>query len=351
MAAAEGVAIRGLMIAPRYDFASDNTAGACPEAMEAIIAANQGFAASYGEDDTTRTAGDLVREALDADVEVRFLASGTAANAIAAAALCRPFESIIAHDHAHIRTDETGAPQHFGHGLGIIGVPGAHGRMDLAAAAEVLEIPDSAHRQSPAALSITNITEYGTLYAETAVRSLTDLARRHGLATHFDGARLANAAAAGFDLRAIKTLEIDLLVFGGTKAGASLSEAVVIFNPALARRFDARLKNAGQLASKSRFLSAPWIGLLRDGALVRRARHANAMAARLAAAMPFPIVHPVEANGVFVAMADGPYAALAARGWRVFRFLDGSTRFLTSWATTPEAVDALISDLRGVAEA
>ena len=332
----------------RYDFASDNTAPATPEAMTALGAANTGFASGYGTDHISARAADLVREMLDADAEVRFVASGTAANAISLAALCRPFEAVVAHEHAHVCTDETGAPGYFGQGLGLIRLPGVSGRIAPNALADALAQPDVSHRQSPATLSLTNATEYGTVYAVDALRALAGQARDRGLNVHLDGARLANAAAAGFDLKAIKTLGVDILVVGGTKAGMPPTEAVVIFDRNLARRFDARLKQAGQLPSKGRFYAAPFIGMLEDGALLRHAAHANAMARRLADQIPFPVRHPVEANGLFVEMDEPTLKRLHAAGWFVYRFLDGTVRFMCSWATTPEAVDALTEALRAV---
>lgn len=330
----------------RYDFASDNTAPAAPEALAALIEANSGFTSGYGTDEITRRAADLIRAELDADAEVRFVASGTAANALSLAALCRPFESVLAHEHAHICTDETGAPGFFGHGLGLIGLPGASGRMEVAGLEAALAIPDLSHRQSPAALSLTNATEYGTVYSEAQISTLTGPARDKGYGVHLDGARLANAAASGFSLKAIAGLGVDILVMGGTKAGMTPTEAVVIFDRALARRFDARLKQGGQLPSKGRFYAAPFIGMLESGAFIERASHANAMARKLAAAMPLTVTHPVEANAVFVAMDEDQLARLQASGWFVYRFLDGSVRFMCSWATTPEAVDVMIEAVK-----
>jgi threonine aldolase len=331
-----------------YAFASDNTAGACPEAMAALVAANAGFASGYGTDHVTARAADLVRGLLDADADVRFVASGTAANAVSCATLCRPFEAILAHEDAHICTDETGAPGFFGHGLGLIPLPGASGKIEPSALSAALELPDVSYRQSPAALSLTNATEYGTVYTEEEVRDLIALARTRGLPVHLDGARLANAAASGFDLKALKTLGLSILVIGGTKAGAGLSEAIVLFDPSLSHRFDARLKQAGQLPSKGRFLSAPWIGVLENGAWLEHARHANAMARRLAGLMPFPVRHAVEANGVFVDMDEDALERLRARGYFVYRFRDGSVRLMCSWATTEASVDALGEALRAV---
>lgn len=334
----------------RYDFASDNTAPATPEAMAAIVAANDGgFTSGYGSDTITARAADLVRSLLDADADVRFVTSGTAANAICLATLCRPFEAVLAHEHAHVATDETGAPGFFGHGLRIAGLPGASGRIDPAGLAAPLAAPDQPHWQPPAALSVTNATEYGTVYTAEALRALIAPVKAKGYGVHLDGARLANAAAAGFDLKAIKGLGVDLLVIGGTKAGMTPTEAIVLFDKTLTRRFDARLKQSGQLPSKGRFYAAPFIGMLEDGAFVRHAAHANAMARRLAAAMPFRVNHPVDANAVFVEMDEGRLQALQAAGWFVYRFLDGSVRFMCSWATTETAVDELAAALRRIA--
>lgn len=326
---------------PRFDFASDNVAGAMPEVMEALMAANAGVASGYGTDHVSRKAAKLIRAALDVEAEVRFVASGTAANSVALACLAQPHEAVLAHEHAHILTDETGAPGFYGSGVGLIGLPGASGRIDPSALTAALAQPDVSHRQSPAALSLTNATEYGTVYDEAALSALIAPARERGLGIHLDGARLANAVAAGFDLKAIPKLGVDILVMGGTKAGSTPTEAIVLLNPAAARRFDARLKHGGQLVSKGRFLAAPWIGMLETGAWSARAAHANAMARKLAALMPFPLRHPVEANGLFVDMDEPALERLRAKGWFVYRFLDGSVRFMCSWATTPEMVEEL----------
>jgi threonine aldolase len=333
----------------RYDFASDNVAGAMPEALEALGRFNGGFEAGYGADGVSARAADLIRELLDVDAEVWFAGSGTAANALTVAALAAPHEAVLAHAHSHLATDETGAPGLFGAGVGIIGLTGASGRIDPAALAHVLGQEDSPHHQSPAALSLTQVTEYGTLYADAAMSDLIAQVRARGLAIHLDGARLANATAAGFHPRAVARLGVDVLVLGGTKAGSTPTEAIVLIDKTRGRRFGARLKHAGQLTSKARFLSAPWIGMLESGAWSARAAHANGMAARLAAAMPFQITHPVEANAVFVAMDEATLGRLQAAGWFVYRFIDGSVRFMCSWATTAEAVDELAAELARLA--
>ena len=332
----------------RYDFASDNTAPAAPEALEALVAANTGFTSGYGTDPVTARAADLVRELLDADAEVRFVASGTAANAVSLAGLARPFEAVLAHEHAHVCTDETGAPGFFGQGVGLVRLPGVSGKIDPIALKAPLNAPDVSYRQPPAALSLTNATEYGTVYSTDELKALISPVKAKGYGVHLDGARLANAAA-GFDLKAIRSLGVDVLVLGGTKAGMPPTEAMVIFDRALARRFDARLKQAGQLPSKGRFYAAPFIGMLGSGAFLRHAAHANAMARKLARLSPFPVVHPVEANAVFVQMDDAALARLHASGWFAYRFLDGSVRLMCSWATTEEAVEQLAVTLRSLA--
>jgi threonine aldolase len=333
----------------RYDFASDNTAGAMPEVLDALNRFNGGFEAGYGGDGVSRRAADLIRGLLDTDAEVWFMASGTAANALALATLCTPHEAVLAHEAAHVATDETGAPGFFGSGLGIMALPGASGRIDAPALAEALGRPDQPHWQSPAALSLTQATEFGAVYSAEALGALAGQAKTAGAGLHLDGARLANAVAGGFDPKSIPKLGVDIAVVGGTKAGSSPTEALVLLNTALARRFGARLKHGGQLVSKARFLSAPWVGMLETGAWSARAAHANAMARRLAALMPFPVTHAVEANGVFVHMDEPTLERLRAAGWFVYRFIDGSVRFMCSWATTAEAVDELGAALKGIA--
>jgi threonine aldolase len=333
----------------RADFLSDNAAGAMPEVMAAIAEANSGYAPAYGEDAVSARAGDLIRGLLDADAEVWFTASGTAANALCLAALAAPHEAVLAHQHSHAATDETGAPGFFGAGLGIIPLPGPSGRIDAAALAAAVKRPDDAHFQAPAALSLTNATEYGTVYAEADLAGLIAAAKPAGLKVHIDGARLANAAAAGFDLKFLGAAGVDVVVLGGTKAGATPTEAICLLNPDLRRRFAARLKHGGQLVSKARFLAGPWIGLLETGAWLTGARHAHAMAERLAALSPFAIAHPVEANAVFLVMDGAALTRLHAAGWAAYRVLDGSVRLMCSWATTPEAVDELGATLKAIA--
>jgi len=336
----------------RYDFGSDNTAGMAPAALDGLIQANAGFARAYGADDVTARAADQIRQRLDADAEVRFVFSGTAANAIALSMLAFPFEAVLAHNAAHVCTDETGAPGFFGQGLGLIGLPGESGRIDPRALQAILEEPEVGHRQPPAALSLTQATEYGSVYSEEELRHLIEPVKARGYGVHMDGARLANAAAAGFDLTQIPRLGVDVLIFGGAKAGANCTEAIVLFDKSLARRLDNRLKQAGQTASKARFLAGPMLGLLESGDWEAGAAHANLMAQRLAEGIatrsPFVLAHPVEANAVFVRMPYEAHARLNTLGWACYRFDDGSVRFVCSWATTVEAVDEVVEAISGI---
>ncbi|MBN9479679.1 MAG: threonine aldolase [Bordetella sp.] len=333
----------------RFDFGSDNTAGMAPSALQALVAANAGFARAYGADETSARAAELIRQTLDADAEVRFVFSGTAANAIGLSMLAHPYESVLAHHAAHVCTDETGAPGFFGQGVGLIGLPGYSGKIDAGALYAALEEPVVGHRQPAAALSLTQATEYGAVYAEEELRHLIEPARQAGLRVHMDGARLANAVAAGFDPRDIPRLGVDVLSFGGAKAGAHCVEALVIFDKTLTRRIDNRLKQAGQMASKGRLLAAPLLGLLESGDWLAGAAHANLMAQRLAdgieARTPFVLAHPVESNAVFVRMPEEAHQALNGAGWACYQFDDGSVRFVCSWATDEASVDALIEAL------
>ena len=332
----------------RYDFASDNVVGAMPEVMAALAEANSGVVSSYGTDEFAARATDLIRQLLDADAEVRFVASGTAANALTLAALAAPHEAVLCHEHSHVATDETGAPGFFGSGVGLTPLSGASGRIEPRALARALAEPDVSHHQFATALSLTNATEYGAIYSAAEIADLTGPAKAAGLKVHLDGARLSNAAAAGFDLTKLAPAGVDIAVLGGTKAGSSPTEAIVLFDTALARRFDARLKHAGQLVSKGRFLAAPWIGMLETGAWIARAAHANAMARRLAELMPFPLAHAVEANAVFVEMDEPTLQRLHAAGWFVYRFIDGSVRFMCNWSTTPEMVEEIAAALKAL---
>ncbi len=341
---------------PNYlAFASDNYAGICPEAWQAMAEANQGFARSYGDDPHTDRACALLRETFETDCQVFFVFNGTAANSLALSALCRSYHSIVCHEFAHTETDECGAPEFFSNGTKILLVPGAAGKLDLAAVEQVITRRNDIHYPKPKVLSLTQATELGTVYRPEEVAAAGELARKHGLRLHMDGARFANAVAAlechpaDISWRA----GVDVLCLGGAKNGMAVGEAVVFFNRDLAEEFDYRCKQAGQLASKMRFLAAPWIGMLQDGNWLKRAGHANDCAKSLAAqlqAMPgLEIMFPCQANSVFVTMPEQLLQQLRAIGWHFYSFIGaGGARLMCSWATEEADIKALVDDIRSI---
>ena len=334
-------------------FASDNYSGICPEAWEAMAEANSGHVSSYGNDPWTQRAADLIREVFETDCEVFFVFNGTAANSLALAALCQSYHSILCHELAHIETAEGGAPEFFANGSKILLLAGAHGKIDPAEIERAVQRRTDIHYPKPGALSITEATETGMVYSVAEIQTLAATAKNLGLRVQMDGARLANAVAALQVPPADLTWRagVDVLCFGGSKNGSALGEAVVFFNHELARDFDYRCKQGGQLASKMRFLSAPWVGLLKNGAWLKHARHANEMAARLAAGLKnvssVQISHPVQSNAVFAKIPQSAEEALHARGWNFYTgvITGNESRLMCSWDTTPEDVDALIADL------
>jgi threonine aldolase len=337
----------------RYDFASDNTAGICPEAWAAMDAANRTPSPPYGEDDWTGHAADRIRDLFETECEVFFVFGGTAANALSLASLCRSYHSVICHDTAHLERDECGAPEFFSNGTKILLAGGAAGKLDPVAVETVVTSRSDIHYPKPRVVSLTQATEVGTVYSPTEIGALAEVARRHDLAVQMDGARFANAAATLDEPPRAITWEagVDVLCLGGTKNGMAAGEAVVFFRRELAHEFDYRCKQAGQLASKMRFLAAPWVGMLDDGAWLKRAGHANRMARRLTDAVRridgVRVLFPVEANAVFLALPHAAAASLRARGWRFYGFIgDTGHRFVCSWETTADTVDALAADIR-----
>ena len=341
-----------------YTFASDNTAGICPEAWAGIAAANTGRVLSYGDDAGTAHAKPHFSRIFETECEVFFVFNGTAANALALAALCRSHNSVICHEHSHLDVDECGAPEFFTGGAKLIALAGPQAKLDPAVVERALHRGHGVHYPKPGALSLTQSTEWGTVYAPGEIRALATLAHAHGLAVHVDGARFANAAAAlrerGFSpADCTWRAGVDVLSFGGTKNGMHTTEAVVFFNRPLAREFEYRVKQGGQLASKMRFAAAQWDAMLRDGAWLKHAAHANAMAQRLAAAIraepTLRLIAEPEANGVFVEMPPAVYAALSARGWHFYRFIgEHGYRLMCAWDTTEQDVAAFVADLRAV---
>src|SRR2546422_4383784 len=271
----------------RRHFASDNYAGMCPEALAALVQANEGHEVSYGNDTWTEKASNLIRDVFETNCEVFFVFNGTSANALSLATLCQSYHSILCHELAHVEVAECGAPEFFANGAKVLLLPGADGKVDPKSIERAVNKRTDVHYPKPRALSLTQATEVGTVYSLDELRELADAARHFHLRVQMDGARFANAVAALEVTPKELTWQtgVDVLCFGGTKNGIAVGEAVVFFNPELAREFDYRCKQGGQLASKMRFLSAPWVGLLQDGAWLRHAKHANAMARRLESAI------------------------------------------------------------------
>jgi threonine aldolase len=336
----------------RRQFASDNYAGICPEAFAAMAEANHGHEVSYGDDSWTAKAANLIRDVFETSCEVFFVFNGTSANALSLAALCQSYHSVLCHELAHVETAECGAPEFFANGAKVLLLPGADGKVEPKAIERVVKTRTDIHFPKPHVLSLTQATELGTVYSLDELRAVTEVARRCHLRVHMDGARFANAVVAlGVTPKEI-TWEsgVDVLCFGGSKNGIALGEAVVFFNPELAREFDYRCKQGGQLASKMRFLSAPWVGMLQDGAWLRHAKHSNAMARRLEAAIrPLPrieIAYPVQTNTVFARLPDAVTQGMYQRGWKYYTHVSpDSARLMCSWDTSPEDVDAFAADL------
>lgn len=344
------------------NFASDNTAGVAPEIMAALTRANDGFALGYGNDDCTRRVEKKLADLFKCDVAVFLVPTGTAANALAH--VTPPWGAVLCHRDAHIATDECGAPEFFGGGIKLVELPGAGGKI----AAETLKTTldnksqwGPPHHVTPAALSISQATEAGTIYRMNELRALADIAHAHGLALHVDGARFGNALArmnAPPDEATWKA-GVDVLSFGATKGGAMGAEAIVFFDPKRAEGMPARRKRGGQLLSKHRFIAAQLEAFLDGDLWLRLARHANAMADRLGDGLTkagFAPKWPVEANEVFVALPLALCDRLQTAGaafyrWETETAADGSqtvtVRLVTSFATTAEEVERFVAIARG----
>src|SRR6266568_17198 len=340
----------------RRQFASDNYAGICPEAWAAMAEANSGHAPGYGDDVWTERAADLIRGLFETDCEVFFVFNGTSANSLALASLCQSFHSILCHESAHVETDECGAPEFFSHGTKVLTIAGADGKIAPADVERMVRRRSDIHYPKPRVVSLTQATELGTVYSPDEIKAIWARAKSLGLRIHMDGARFANAVASlGVAPKEITwQAGVDVLCFGGTKNGMAVGDAVVFFDRDLAREFDYRCKQAGQLASKMRFLSAPWVGMLGDGAWLRNARHANAIAERLhgiVRELPgVKVLHPRQANSVFLELPPRVAEGLRTRGWRVYDFIGGAARLMCSWDTTEEDLRAFADDLRELSD-
>jgi threonine aldolase len=313
------------------NFASDNAAGVAPEIVAAIAAANNGSALAYGNDAATKQVELRFAELFDHEVAVFLVPTGTAANALAIAHLAPPWGAVLCHAEAHIATDECGAPEFFGGGLKLFGLPGVACKIgaDQVAAALVVGQWGGPHHVSPAVLSLSQATEAGTIYRPDEIRQLADVAHGRGLSVHMDGARLANALARLDVTPADATWKagVDVLSFGATKGGALAAEAILFFDPTRAAGMQERRKRAGHLLSKHRFVAAQLEAYLANDLWLRLARHANAMADQLGrglAAAGHDPVWPVEANEVFVALPKATCERLQSAGARFYAWTTDS---------------------------
>jgi len=339
----------------KTQFASDNYAGICPQALQTMLEANSGFEAAYGDDHWTQEACDRFREIFETDCEVFFVFNGTAANSLSVSAMCQSYYSIICHQISHMETDECGAPEFFSNGAKLLVGSGENGKLTPQSLQQLVTKRTDIHYPRPKVVSVTQPTEVGTVYNVDELKNLWAVARTYGLAIHMDGARLANA----LEFLQVSPREItwecgvDVLCLGGTKNGLAVGEAVIFFNRAKAEDFEYRCKQAGQLASKMRFLAAPWVGMLRDGQWLENARHANACAGlleQLLGEIPeVEILFPRQANAVFVSFPAQLSASLHARGWHFYTFIgSGGARLMCSWASTEEGVRAFVQDVKEV---
>ncbi len=336
----------------KYHFASDNTSGICPAAWEALHEANAGFQASYGMDQYTERASELFREFFEADCEVFFVFNGTAANSLALASLCQSYHSVIAHETAHVETDECGAPEFFSNGTKLLLGNGEMGKLSAESVEFLITKRRDIHYPRPRVLSLSQPTELGTRYDPGEIRTLSELAKSHGLRVHMDGARfLLSVVSSGLHPKELTwQAGVDVLCFGGTKLGIGASEAIVFFDKSLAADFDYRCKQAGQLASKMRYLAAPWIPLLTDryfhDHLAESLRLARYLAATASSLPGVSLLYPVESNAVFLKLPKAMDDFLERKGWKYYHFIGGGARFMCSWQTSAADVDALVADMK-----
>jgi len=334
-------------------FASDNNAGICPAALEAMLRANAaGHAPAYGEDAWTAMAKQRLASLFETEVEVFFVFNGTAANALALAQICRSYHAVIAHRFSHIENDEAGAVSFFAGGAKILVAEPALAKLTPQVVAAQAGAGRGVHNVKPRALSLTQATELGTVYTPGEIAALTETARRLGLKVHMDGARLANAIATlGCSLADVTwRAGIDVACLGGVKNGLAVGDAVLFFDRALAEEFAWRAKQAGHLNAKMWLVAAAWLGLLETGAWLDNARHANAMAQRLARRLAaidgVRLLLPVESNAVFVDMPPNVQAALRDKGWRFHTFLgERGCRLMCAWDTLAATVDRFADEV------
>jgi threonine aldolase len=338
-------------------FWSDNSATVAPQIMAALEEANQGVVKSYGADAISARLGELFSQVFEKEVAVLPVPTGTAANALALALLAPPFGAIFCHRESDIHLHACGAPEFYTGGAKLMPIDGPHGKLEPnPVAAAIAELPAGfVHNVQSAAISVAQATECGTVYERQELAALAALARTHELGFHIDGARFANAVTALGCHPAEITWQagVDVLSFGATKNGAMGAEAVVCFDPALGERLGYLSKRGGHLVSKMRFLAVQLEAYLKDDLWLANARHANAMAERLARAFEYTggieFAHPVQANEIFVTLPEAVIAQLEAEGAGFYRWGSpepNTIRLVTSFNTEPEQVDAFVDAVK-----
>ena len=331
-------------------FFSDNAAAAHPKVIEAIERSNR-LDTAYDGDEWSRRLDGAFSDLFGREVRALWVSTGTAANCLALAALCPPYRGILCHRDAHIEADEAGAPGFFTGGakLMLLDGPGAKVAQEAVETA-IGRIRKDVHQVQPAAISITNATEYGLAYRASEVAALGEVAREHDLGFHMDGARFANAVVSTGESPADVTWRagVDALSFGFVKNGGLNAECLVLFRTDLADELAVRRKRAGHLSSKGRMLAAQILALLEDDLWVDNARAANAAARTLAEAAPDRLVYPVEANEIFLRMTPDEAASLRGAGFDFYDWAPGEIRLVTSWDQKGEPIDKLAAAIRSL---
>jgi len=337
------------------NFCSDNASGAVPEILRALEAANDGWAMPYGNDDQTRRLQARVQEIFETEAAVLPVATGTAANVLCLSVMTPPYGAIYCHRESHINVDECGAPEFYSGGAKLVALPGDHGKLTPATLEAAIVDAGDVHSVQPAAVSLTNASEAGTVYTPQETRAIAEIAKAHGLGLHLDGARFANALVALGCSPAEATWKagVDALALGATKNGVMAGELVVLFDPGKAEELGYRRKRGGHLFSKMRFLSAQLEAYLADDLWLRNARHANAMAATLAAGLAelpgAKLSHPVEANEIFVVLPEPVIQGLFDQGFEFYRWgpeANCEVRLVLAFNTDPAQVDTFLTAAR-----
>ncbi|WP_416688037.1 low specificity L-threonine aldolase [Candidatus Pseudothioglobus sp. Uisw_041] len=334
-------------------FASDNVTSACPEVMDAVIAANSGIAGSYGDDEWSLALKNRLSEIFETEVEVFLAVTGTASNALALSALAPVFGKIYCHELSHINTDECGAPELFTGGAKLIPMRSSNGRIDASDLAETIRGSGNVHVTQPSVVSVTMSCETGTVYQLDEIKAISKIAHDNKMSVHMDGARFANALVSLDVSPAEMTWKsgVDVLTLGGTKNGCLAAEAVVFFKPEMVGNFPFLHKRSGQLLSKMRFISSQLEAYLTDDVWLRNARHANAMAKILSEGLDsfanIKLAYPTQSNEVFVHLPRDVIDYLNSAGYDINEEeLDGkAVRFVTAWNSEVKDINDLLDTL------